>query len=179
MRIGHIVVDDFGETGQVRIFLVEHLKDFLGVDVVLCKDDRFAQLTAVVDGQALGHQRMQHLTDGILVENPLVQSRGRNTLRKLTVFICEGILVCLSVRVGKLVVDDALLNEFQLRLHGNEVHQIAILDRLRQIVAVGRHTVLQLKNLVGVLVDLVLGSGGQAHQRCVKIIEDIPILVVD
>ena len=81
MHIGHIVVDDFGETGQVRIFLVEHLKDFLGVDVVLCKDDGFAQFAAIVDGQAVGHQCVQHLPDGIFIENPFVQRRGRNALR--------------------------------------------------------------------------------------------------
>ena len=75
LRIGHIVVDDFGETGQVRIFLVEHLKDFLRMGVILCKDDRLAQFVAVVDGQAMGHQCVQHLPDGVLVENPLIQCR--------------------------------------------------------------------------------------------------------
>ena len=38
---------------------------------------------------------------------------------------------------------------------------------------------MQLKDLVGVLVDFVFGGGGQAHQRSVKIIENIPVLVVD
>jgi len=75
LGVSHIVINDFGETGQVRIFFVEHLKDFLGVDVVLCKDDGFAQFAAIVDGQAIGHQRIQHLPDGIFIENPLVQRR--------------------------------------------------------------------------------------------------------
>ena len=49
--------------------------------VILCKDDRLAQLAAVVDGQAVGHQRVQYLSDGIFIENPFIQCRGRNTLR--------------------------------------------------------------------------------------------------
>ena len=179
MRIGHIVVDDFGETGQVRIFLVEHLKDFLGVDVVLCKDDGFAQFAAIVDGQAIGHQRIQHLPDGIFIENPLVQRRRCNTLRQLAVFIFKGIFIGLFVRVGKFIVDNALFNEFQFRFYRQEIHQIPVLDRLRQLIAIGGHAVFQLKNLIGILVNFVFRRGCQPHQRGIKVVENIPVFVVN
>ena len=179
MRIGHIVVDDFGETGQVRIFLVEHLKDFLGVDVVLCKDDGFAQFAAIVDGQAIGHQRIQHLPDGVFIENPLVQRRRCNTLRKFTILVLKSVLVSPLVRVGKFIVDNALLNKFQLRLYRQEIHQISVLDRLRQLIAIGGHAIFQLKNLIGILVNFVFRRGRQSNQRRVEIIENIPVFVVN
>ena len=141
LRIGHIVVDDLGETGQVRIFLVEHLKDFLGVDVVLCKDDGLAQFAAIVDGQAIGHQRIQHLPDGVFIENPLVQRRRCNTLRKFTILVFKSVLVSPLVRVGKVIIDDTLFNEFQFRFYRQEVHQIPVLDRLRQLIAIGGYAV--------------------------------------
>ena len=147
--------------------------------VVLCKEDRFAEPAAVVDGQPVGHQGVQHLPDRILIEDPLIQRRGCDALRQLAVFILKGVLVGLLVRVGELVVDDALLDEFQPGLHGQEIHQIPVTDGLRQLVAVGRHAVFQLKDLVGILVDLVLGRGRQTHQRRIEIIENIAVFIVD
>ena len=179
MRIGHIVVDDFGETGQVRIFLVEHLKDFLGVDVVLCKDDGFAQFAAIVDGQAIGHQRIQYLSDGIFIENPLIQRRRCNTLRKFTILVLKSVLIGPLVRVGKFIVDNALFNEFQFRLYRQKIHQIPVLDRLRQLIAIGGHAIFQLKNLIGILVNFVFRRGRQSNQRRVEIIENIPVFVVN
>ena len=38
---------------------------------------------------------------------------------------------------------------------------------------------MQLKNLIGVLVDLVLGRGGQAHQWGIEVGKDILVFVVD
>ena len=35
------------------------------------------------------------------------------------------------------------------------------------------YTVFKLKDLVGVFLNLVPGRGGQAYQRCVKVVEDI------
>ena len=81
LRIGHIVVDDLGKAGKVRIFLIENREDFLRMGVILCKDDRLAQFIAIVDGQAVGHQRVQYLSDGVFIENPFIQCRGRNALR--------------------------------------------------------------------------------------------------
>ena len=81
MRIGHIVVDDLGKAGKVWVFFIENRKDFLCMGVILCKDDGLAQFTAVVDGQTVGHQRVQYLSDGVFIENPFVQRRGRNALR--------------------------------------------------------------------------------------------------
>ena len=161
------------------VLLPEHLQDLLRVAVVLGKDDGLAQLFAVVDFQAVGHEQVQGLADGVLVEQPLVESRRLDLLRQLPVLIGEGGLVFLLLLLRQVVVGDAFDEEFQLALHREEVHQKAVLHRLGQVVAVGRYAALQLEDLVGILVDLVLGGGGEAHQGRVKVGEDVPILVVD
>ena len=179
MGIGHVVVDDLGKAGKMRIFLIENRKDLLCMGVIFCKDDGLAQFVAVVDGQAVGHQCVQHLPDGVLVENPLIQRRRCNAVRQLAVFIFKGIFIGPFVRVGKVIIDDALFHEFQLRFHGQEVHQIPVLHRLRQLIAVGRYAVFQLKYLIGILVDLILWRGRQSNQRRVEIIENIPVFVIN
>ena len=100
--------------------------------------------------------------------------------KKYSVFI--SVLFCLFIfgfGIAQFIVSDAFLDEFQPGLHRHKVHQIAILNRLGQFVTIGRHTVFQFKDLIGVLVDLVLGGSGQANQRRIEIVEDIPVLVVD
>ena len=147
--------------------------------VVLGEDDRLADLVAVVDLDAVGHENVQHFTDRILVEDPLVERGGGDALRQLAVLIFKGVLVDLLFFLGQIVVHDALLDEFQRGLHGQEIHQIAVLHGLRQLVAVSRHAVFQIEDLIGVLVDLVLWRGGEAYQRRVEVSKDILVFVVD
>ena len=179
LSVGHVVVDDLGPAHEMRILLAEDPEDFLCMGMVLGKDDGLAQLVAVVDFEAVGHEDVQHLADGVLVEDPLVERGGGDALRQFAVFVLEGVLIGLLVRLGQLVVYDALLDEFQRGLHGQEVHQIPVLYRLGQLIAVGGHAALQLEDLVGVLVDLVLGCSGQAYQRRVEVSKDILVFVVD
>lgn len=47
------------------------------------------------------------------------------------------------------------------------------------LVAVGRHAVFMLKDLVGILVDLVLGRGRQSPPAAHQIIENIAEFIVD
>ena len=147
--------------------------------VALGKDDRLADLVAVVDLEAMGHQNVQHFADRVFVENPLIQSRRCDAFRQFAVIIFESVLIGFLVFLGQVVIHDTLLYEFQRRLHRQEVDQIAVLYGLRQFIAIGRNAVFQIKDLIGVLVDLVLGCGSQTDERRVKIGEDITILVVD
>ena len=41
--------------------------------VIFRKNDGLAQFIAIVDGQTVGHQRIQYLSDGIFIEDPFVQ----------------------------------------------------------------------------------------------------------
>ena len=166
LRVGEIVDGALGIFQRLSmtmayradgILLVEHLQDGFGVAVILGKDDGLAQFFAVVDFQAVGHQQGKRLADGILVENPLVQGGRIDVPGQLAVFIGEGILVLGLFLGGQFIVDDALGQKFQLAFHREIIHQEPVLDGLGQLVAVGGHTVLQLKDLVCILVDFVLG----------------------
>ena len=121
---------------------------------------------------------MQHLTDGVLVEHPLIERGRADKLRQIAV-VLKGFFVCRLVLVGKLVVGNAFLQKFERGFYRKEVHQIAVLYRLRQVVAVGRLAAVQFKDLIGILVDLVLRRGGQADQRRVEVVENILILIID
>ena len=100
-------------------------------------------------------------------------------LRQITILIGESIFILPLVLIGKFVVHNALIEEFQLAFHGEIVHQIAILDGLRQLVAIGGHATFQIEHIIGVLVDLILRGCGEAYQRRIEIIKDVPILIVD
>ena len=179
LGVGHIVVDDLGIAGQVGVLLVEDVQDGFGVAVVLGEDDGLAQFFAVVDFEAVGHQQVEGFADGILVEEPFVEGGGLDAFGQFAVFVGEGGLVLGLFLGGEFVVDDALFEEFEFAFHRAVVHEEPVLDGLGQFVAVGGHAVLQLKDFVGVFVDFVLGGGGQAHQRGVKVVEDVPVFVVD
>ncbi len=102
------VVNDLGIAGQLRVALAEQLQNQLGVAVVLGKEDGFANAAAVIHPQAVGHQGVQHLEDGVLVKDPLIEGGGGDAVRGFPV-LAEGLLVGGLVLVGKVVVDDALL----------------------------------------------------------------------
>ena len=179
LGVGHVVVDDLGIAGQVGILFAEDFQNFFGVAVVLGEDDGLAQLLPVVDLQSVGHQQVQGQTDGVLVEQPLVEGGGLNPLGQLPVLVGEGGLILRLLLLGQIGVGNALLQEFQFALHGEEVHQEAVLYRLGQFVAVSGYAALQFKDFIGILVDLVLGGGSEAYQGRVKVVENVPVLAVD
>ena len=127
----------------------------------------------------MGHQDVQDLTNGVLIEYPFIQRGGGDAFGQIPVRIGEGRLILRLVLVGKIVVHNALVEEFQLAFHGDEVHQKPVPHGVRQLITIGRHAVLQIENTVGVLVNIVLRRGGQAHQRRVEIVKDVPIFVVN
>ena len=147
--------------------------------VTLGKNNRFSDFAAVVDFQGVLHNDIQDLPNGVLVEQPAVQSRCINAGRQVAVFILKGVFVGFPFFVRKFIVGDAFLHELYFALHREEVNQKAILDGLRQLIAIGGHTVFEVKDLVGVFVDLILGCGGQANQRCIEIMEDVAVFIVD
>ena len=147
--------------------------------VVLGKDYGFAQLLTVINLKALRHNNMKHLANGIDVKHPFIQRGGHDFLRKFIILVKELLLILRLFFFGQFIIDNALLDEFQFGLHGHKVHQITVLHRLGQFVAVSRHTAFQFENLIGVLVNFILGGSCQTNQRGVKIIENIPVLIID
>ena len=81
--------------------------------------------------------------------------------------------------VRKLIVDNTLLNKLQLRLYRQEIHQIPVLYRLCQLITVSRHALLQLKNAVGIFIDLIFRRRSKTNKRCIKICENVFVFIVD
>ena len=72
-----------------------------------------------------------------------------------------------------------MLDKFQFTFNGHIINKKAIGNGLSKLVTVCGNTVLKLKNLVGVLVDLVLGRSSKTNQRSIKIIKNILVFVID
>ena len=151
----------------------------VGVVVVLGEDDGLAQAVATGHLPAMGHQGGQHLVDRVLVEQPLVERLGIDLVGRVAVFAPFKLVPAGLVLVRQVGVADALALELQRHRDRHRRHQMAVRHRLVQAVGVGRHAVLQPEQAVGVVVDLVLGRRGQAHQQGVEVIEDGAVLLVD
>jgi hypothetical protein len=181
LRVLGLEGDDPGELApQVRVVGVEALGDELGVALVLGEDDRLAQPVAAGDLEPVRHQVLEHLVDGVLVEQPLVDRRGLDgwsgTPSSVLVPFQRVPLVLLLF--GQLVVADALALELERHRDRPRRHEEAVAHRLLERVGVGRHAVSRSNRLVGVAVDLVLGRRGQADQQRVEVVEDGPVLLV-
>ena len=147
--------------------------------VVLGKDDCLSEFFAVIDAQTVLHQDMEHLTNGILVKHPFVDSRGSDAFGEIAVFILKGVLVSLSIFFGKIVVHYSLLNKFQFAFNRHKIHKKSIGNRLRKLVGIGRYVGFEFKYIIGILVDFVFRRGGKTNQGSVEIIENILVFVVD
>ena len=81
--------------------------------VALGKNNRLADLTAVVDFQGVLHHDIQDLPDGVLVEQPTVQSRCINAGRQVAVFILKGVFVayCYGTSYQEKKFDTSLLTQ--------------------------------------------------------------------
>ena len=95
-----LIIDHLSPAHIVGIVPVKHLQNLFRVAVVFCKNDALTQLIAVVYPDALGHQGILCLADGILVEYLLVEGGDLDPVWKDTVLIRKGIFVLLVIFVG-------------------------------------------------------------------------------
>ena len=58
-------------------------------------------------------------------------------------------------------------------------HKVPIVHGFLQSIIIGRNTVFQVEQPVGIAVHLVFGRGGQAHQQRIEIIKDGSIFMED
>ena len=159
LRVSDLEIDHAGEmAGKVRVVGVEALRDELGMGVVLGEDDRLAEPVAVLDLDAVRHQVLEHLVDGVGVEQPLVE-RGRvDCAGDGAVVVPFERVPCLLLLVGQFVVADAAVEELQRHRDRLGRHEKAVRHRLVETVGVGRHAGLQIEQPIGVAVDLVLSA---------------------
>ncbi len=176
----HQVVDTLAE--QAAMFGkqdVEALDDQLGVVAVAGEDDRLADAIAAFHALAFFHQPQQHLVDGVVVEQPLVQFLGVDARRYVAVGVGEGFLVFFLLLGAQFVVADALTREFQRHRHAPVRHQVLVGHALIQAVVVGRVLVGQPEKGVGIVVGVFLGRGRQPQQQAVEVSEQGAVFFVN
>ena len=181
LRVGGLVGDDPRELALVvRVVDVETLGDELGVVVVLGKHDGLAQPVAAGHLLALGHQVRERLVDRVGVEQPLVKRCGFHLVGRRGAVLAplQGVPLFLLV-LAELGVLDAVALKLQRHRHRQRWHQVAVGHRLVQRVGIGGNAVFQVEQAVGVVVDLILRRGRQAHEQGVEVLENGAVLLVD
>ena len=169
-----MAVDELAEVHtQFRINLLEALDDLLGLNMAGGKDDGFAQRVAAVYLQAVLHQVVQHGVDGAQVDDALAELSAFNFRagKVDAVVVGERILEGRLFFLSQVVIANAAAHFVGgLVLHG-EAHKILILNGRFQLVGEIRLAVFQLEGVVGALVFLAAGRGGQADHQRVEIVE--------
>jgi len=118
----------------------------------------------------------QHLIDGVVIEQPLVQRFATDEFRYV---IVKGLFVLFFFFFGQFIVTNAMFHELQLSFHRSVRHKEVVVDRLLQFIGIGGHVVLQTKDVVGVFIDVILGSGGQSDQQAIEVVKNGFVFFID
>ena len=86
---------------------------------------------------------------------------------------------CIPVGFVQFIIGSFRCSETERCPDGHEVHQIAVIHCLGQLVAVGGGTLPRCEKVIDILVDLLCGGCGEAHQRSVEIMEKVPIFPIN
>ena len=181
LGVGHAVVDQPGELAlQVRVVRVEPLGDERGVAAVLGEDDGLARAGSPSSTFSPFRIRNSSTLSTVSSLNSHLLSVVRlDPVGDRPVLVPFERVPLLLLLVGEVVVADALALELQRHRDRLRRHQVAVGDRVLEVVGVGRHAALELEQRVGVAVDLVPRRRGQPDQQAVEILEDRPVLAVD
>ena len=164
---------------KVRVVGIETFNDELRVVMVLGEDDGLAEPVAGGNLQPVRHQVLEHLVDGVGVEQPFV-NRGRVDLsRHITVFIPLDRVPLFLLVLAQIIVSQALPDKSHRHRDRARRDQISVLHRLVEAVGICRHATLELEEPVGVAVDLVLRRCRQADEQAVEVVEDCAVFPVD
>ena len=161
------------------IELIEPIQDKLGMALVLGEDDGLAQPVAACHFDAPLHQVLKYQVHRSLIEDELIELFRGDILRHGAI-LGEIRLIAFFILIGQVIISDAFLQKLGLDLVVVVGHQDMVLIHCRfVIVGVGGDAALHLKKVVGVPVDVGLGSGGQPNQNGIEILKDSPVFLED
>ena len=130
IKRGHTVRavgDHPGELAPVLgVELVETLDDELRVLLVAREHDRLPETLTALDAVPISHHGLEHLVDGVLVEQEPVHLVGRDLGRGRVVFVPVELVPALLLLVGELVVAQATLRDSQRDVNGERADQITV-----------------------------------------------------
>ena len=79
--------------------------------MIFGENDCLPQLLSVLNPKPLFHQNVQHLTNGVVIKNPLVQCRRLDFFRQSTLLCAKSLLIHLLFFRGKFVIHDPLFQK--------------------------------------------------------------------
>ena len=122
----------------------------------------------------------QVLQDGIyrcFVKHELVELCRGNKVGNIAV-LSKIVLIAFLILIGEIVIGDTFLKEFRLDLIVIVRHKHMIcIDRRFVIVGIGRHTVLDLKEIIGIAVNIGFRCCCQTDHDRIEILKDRTIFL--
>ena len=95
------MIDDAGEVpGVPRVVAVEARFDERRMLVIAREDDRLGKSVATVDGAAVLHEMLQHLVDGVAVEQPTVDGGRVDPFRQPAIILVVTPVEALPLRLA-------------------------------------------------------------------------------
>jgi hypothetical protein len=174
---GSLRMDHLAElASELRVHLVEQLRQQTGVVDVAGEDDGLAWQLAIGIADAVVHQVAQDDAVGVLVEDCVVNGGGF----KLKLVGVDALVF----KLGNLLIAqvrglDAIAQELGGVGHDLEGNQVAIGNGLLQRVVGRWQLVVATKELAGTAADHLHRGGRQAHLQGIEVLEDVAIQVVD
>ena len=105
--IGLIVDDPAISRRIVWVILIPNLHNFFGVLVIFGKDDGFPHVLAEISTDTVRHKRIQHLANGIYVENSFIEGRTVDPFGNFPIFGSEAVLKFGLLLFGEFIIGDA------------------------------------------------------------------------
>ena len=80
---------------------------------------------------------------------------------------------------AKFIIMYSLRGNFEESFNAVIVCEVTFFQSLIVFIGEGRHIVLQVKKVIGVMPDIALGCGGQSNQNGIKILKNSTVLLED
>ena len=170
LGVGNVVVNQHTEVKTVfRIKLVEAFHNLFCVEVVIGEYHSLSDTFSTLHFKAVLHQVLQHLVDGVLVED-IGEHLTRINVPGLS-FILPYFFKLFFFFVGQLVVLDALFQNQTAPFQSCVWNQESVGNGLVKLVSKVRVAVFKFQQVVGAAFNLVPRRGGQANQEAVEVFE--------
>ena len=145
---------------EMRIIGIEAIDDELGMVVVLGENDRLTKAITVRYLETLRHQVFKYLVDRVVVEQPLIDGRSLDLRRDRARLVPFDRVPVFLLFLRKIIIADALADKPQRDRDRTGRYQVAIPHSLIEAIGVRRHSPLEIKEAIGVAIDLVLRRRG-------------------
>ena len=163
----------------LRIELIKALHDILGMIFILSKNNSFAQSVTALDLDSSLHKVLQYSIHCLFIEYELIQLSRWDKIRNISV-LSEVVLIAFLILGRKIIVCYTFFKELGLDFIVIVWHKNMIgIYRRFVVVGIGRHTVLNFKEVVCIAVNVHFGSCSKSYHNSIEILEYGTVLFED